>query len=382
MPQANFLLEMKIGKNALKSAPLELTEKLQKIEVTQSYEGRSGFQMTFRAGHSESQTEPDYPLLSESLLDPFNRIIVTVTINSTPSVLMDGIITHHQLIPGGDAGDGGEPLLIVTGEDVSIMMDLEEKIVGHPNQDEASIARAIISGYSDLGLSPQVQDPPLIDRPDPNERTPIQHCTDLAYLLEMAKRYGYVFYIAPGPASQKNTAYWGPPRKERQPQAVLSVNLGPATNVESISFRYNALTPMTITGKLQDRKTNQINSLEIAKSTRPKLTKKGMDDQAHVRQLLFRGAGLSIDQAKARAQGMTDASVDRVATAEGVLDALTYGGILRPFELVALRGARHSYDGLWYVKSVTHTIRPGGEYKQRFTLAREGVGSTIQKVET
>jgi len=379
MDPANFLLEMKVGKNALKPAPLELTEKLQKIEVTQSDEGRSGFQMTFQASHGESQSEQDYPLLSESLLDPFNRVIVTVTINSMPSVLMDGIITHHQLIPGGEAK---EPLLIVTGEDVSIMMDLEEKTVGHPNQDEASIARTIISGYSDFGLTPQVQDPPLIDRPDPNERTPIQHGTDLGYLLEMAKRYGYVFYVTPGPASEKNTAYWGPPRKEGEPQAVLSVNLGPATNVESISFRYDALTPTTVTGRLQDRRTNEVSSVEITESKRPKLAEKGMSDQAHVRQVLFRGAGLKIDQAQARAQGVVDASVDRVAIAEGMLDALTYGDILRPYELVTLRGARHSYDGLWYVKRVTHTIQPGGEYKQHFTLTREGVGSTIQKVET
>jgi hypothetical protein len=41
---------------------------------------------------------------------------------------------------------------------------------------------------------------------------------------------------------------------------------------------------------------------------------------------------------------------------------------------VGLRGAGHSFDGLYYVKSVTHNIRRG-EYKQSFTLTREGLGA-------
>jgi hypothetical protein len=78
----------------------------------------------------------------------------------------------------------------------------------------------------------------------------------------------------------------------------------------------------------------------------------------------------------ARAQATTDASNEQVVTATGELDALRYGDVLRAHGLVGLRGAGYSYDGLYYVKQVTHTIR-GGEYKQSFTLTREGVGATL-----
>jgi hypothetical protein len=61
-------------------------------------------------------------------------------------------------------------------------------------------------------------------------------------------------------------------------------------------------------------------------------------------------------------------------TATGELNALQYGDLLRARGLVGLRGAGFSYDGFYYVKSVTHSIRKG-EYKQRFTLTREGTGS-------
>ncbi len=84
-------------------------------------------------------------------------------------------------------------------------------------------------------------------------------------------------------------------------------------------------------------------------------------------------------QAFARAQGMTDASTDNVVTVTGELDAVRYGDLLTARGLVGLRGAGYSYDGLYYVKNVTHSIRRG-EYKQRFTITREGLGSTTPVV--
>jgi hypothetical protein len=80
-------------------------------------------------------------------------------------------------------------------------------------------------------------------------------------------------------------------------------------------------------------------------------------------------------QAFARAQGMTDASTDHVLTVTGELDAVRYGDILKARGLVGLRGAGYSHDGLYYIKNVTHAIQRG-DYKQRFTLTREGFGST------
>jgi hypothetical protein len=84
-----------------------------------------------------------------------------------------------------------------------------------------------------------------------------------------------------------------------------------------------------------------------------------------------RPAGLNIAQTIARAQAMTDTSTDNVVTASGTLDALRYGRILKPRGLVGLRGVGISYDGFYYVKSVGHSISKG-EYKQRFTITRDG----------
>lgn len=365
-------LTLLIGPTVPVPAPLMLMEALQNIEVTHSDERHSGFQITFQMGRSGPQDLLDYPLLSNPLLRPCNRVILIVTFNATPRVLMDGIITNHQLSPDNEPGAS---TLTIIGEDVSVMMDMEERPAEHPAQYEALIAKMIILRYAQYGLIPLVIQQPTIDPPDPTKRVPVQQQTDLEYLSDMAQRYGYVFYIIPGPAPLTNTAYWGPTIRAGMPQQALSVNMGPQTNVKSISFQNNALSPTLFSGNVQDSDTNQSMPVQTFTSTRPPLSSQpALLTQSCVRQRQFRAeAGLNTMQAFARVQGMTDASTD-VITVNGELDALRYGDLLQARGLVGLRGAGYNYDGKYYVKSVTHTIKKG-EYSQRFSLTREGVGA-------
>jgi hypothetical protein len=53
--------------------------------------------------------------------------------------------------------------------------------------------------------------------------------------------------------------------------------------------------------------------------------------------------------------------------------------VLRARQLVGVRGAGPAYDGLYYVKSVTHNIKHG-EYKQSFSLTRNALISTVPAV--
>jgi hypothetical protein len=371
-------LSLQIGPTVPVPAPPALAEALLSAEVTQKDEGRSGFQLTFAIGRSGPLELVDYPLLQLPLLRPFNRVILEVLVGFAPRVLMDGVITHQELSPGDRPGT---TTLSVTGEDVSVMMDLEEKIAEHPGQTEMAIAAKLIARYRQFGLIPFVVPPPLIDVPVPTERTPVQHGTDLEYLNEMAGRYGYVFYLDPGPAPLTNTAYWGPPRRFELRQTPLSVNVGPDSNISSIRFQHNALAPTLVSGRLIDRRTLQEAAVQTDETTRrpplasePALPAPPVPLPPLRRTLLEHATGLISEQARAYAQGQTDRSVDAVVSAQGELDAVRYGDLLKPYGLVGLRGAGFTYDGLYYVKSVTHKIRKG-EYKQSFTLTREGTGA-------
>ena len=369
-----------IGPSVPTPASVDLLEALESVEVTHADQGQSGFQITFQVGRGGTDFL-DYPALLGTEIKPFNRVVLMVTFDAVPQVLMDGIITNQQLAPRDQPGTS---TLTITGEDVSVMMDLEEKSVEHPAQDETTIATKLIGSYAQYGLVPEIVPPPTLDIPLPIERTPVQQGTDLAYLREIAERYAYVFYVTPGPAPLANMAYWGPPKRSAIPQRALSVNMGPDSNVDSINFQYDALAAATVSASVQDRTTNQSLPVEPFVSTRIPLVSQAalIANFPNARKkLLADRSGLSYQQAFARAQASTDDASDAVVTASGELDTARYGDILSPRGLVDLRGAGYSYDGTYYVKSVTHTIRKG-DYKQRFKLTREGVGALSPMVQT
>ena len=375
-------LQMMIGPTIAIPATPDLTEALQSIQVTHNDEGKSGFQLTFRVGRTGLADVLDYGLLANPLLRPFNRVVLTAVFNVMPRVLMDGVITNRQLSPG-DAP--GTATLTVTGEDVSVMMDMRKVRAEHPAQSEPVIALKLIGSYAQYGLAPMVMPPPSMDIPLPLERIPVQQGTDLEYLNEMARRFGYVFFVIPGPAPMSNIAYWGPPPRIGIVQRALSVNMGPETNVSSMSFQYNALAPMIVNDLVQDASFNSAMPIVTFMSARPPLVSMpALPVQLpNVRTTLLdaerSGGGPSYIQAYARAQALTDKSVDNVVTAQGELDALRYGDLLTPRALVGVRGAGFTHDGIYYVKSVSHTISRG-QYKQRFTLTREGDGSITPSV--
>lgn len=389
-------LVLMIGPTIPLPAPVTLTEALSSVEVTHQDQGRSGFQLTFQAGRSGPGDLVDFRILLDPLLRPFARVILVVDFGGLPQVLMDGIVTHQQHSP---SEQPGASTVTVTGEDVSVMMDLKQKRVPWPSVPELVIALAILGSYAQYGLIPDTRPPTSTDVPLPIQRTPVQVGTDLAYLNEMASRYAFVFFVEPGPVPLTNRAYWGPPIRVGIPQPALSVNLGNESNVDQIGFSYNALAPNTVGFRIQDRDTDSQFEFETFAPTRIPLSAMPalLTNQPNTRRVdlgivgagsgsgdqsgeeASNPAGLNIVQALTRAQSLTDSSTDNVVTASGTLDAIRYGNLLKPRGLVGLRGAGLTYDGLYYVKSVTHSITKG-EYKQRFTLTRDGTISNVPAV--
>ncbi|MCH7575318.1 MAG: hypothetical protein IIA59_09355 [Candidatus Marinimicrobia bacterium] len=366
-------MSLLLGPSVAVPAPGFIAEALESVEVKIADKGRSGFQIMFKVGRSGPGDLLDYAILKSPLLKAHVRAIIVLIMGGKPKVLMDGIITHQQHNPGSAPGTA---TLTITGEDISVMLDKEEKSEEHPAQNEMAIANKIILSYSQYGLIPMVIPPKAFDMPLPTDRIPVQQGTDLAYLTKIAKRHGYVFYISPGPVPMTNTAYWGPPVSTAPPQRALTMNMGAETNVDSINFKYNALAPTRVEGHVQDRETNSQSPVNTYSSTSIPLAAKpeSVTNAANLRVKKLRASGLTMAQATARAQAILDASTGEVVVGNGDLDGLRYGDLLTTRGIVGLRGAGFTYDGLYYVKSVTHRIKRG-EYKQQFTITREGLGA-------
>lgn len=155
-------LTLLVGQKVPAPAPPLLLDAIQTVEVTNTDEGQDGFQITFSVGRSGPADTSEYPLLDSPLLKQFNRVIIMVAFGVLPKVLIDGIITNQQLNP---SAEPGKSTFTVTGEDVSVMMDLEEKSETFPNQTDVAIVSRLIVSYAQYGLVPRVVAPASMDVP-------------------------------------------------------------------------------------------------------------------------------------------------------------------------------------------------------------------------
>lgn len=354
--------------------PKPLTDALSSAEVHLNDDGTSGFQLTFTlANRSPLQT---LFLLSAGAPIPMLRVVLMATTGALPQVLMDGVVTHHQISP---AAGNGSSTLTITGLDLTVMMD-QIPLSGLPFPGMSPDLRVltILAKYSVFGVIPLVIPAIAPDVPIPIEKIPTQKGTDLAYIRQLAHEAGYVFYLDPGPVPGVSTAYWGPQIKIGAPQPALNVNLDSWTNVESLSFRYepqNAVMPAVF---LQEQNSKQTIPLPIP-AVNPLNPPLGAVIPVPTKfEELTDTAKLSPAQALMRGLARATETGD-VVTGEGQLDVLRYGRILNARQLVGVRGAGLGFDGLHYVQKTSHELKRG-EYKQKFTLKRNGIVSNLPLV--
>jgi hypothetical protein len=235
-----------------------------------------------------------------------------------------------------------------------------------------------VAKYAMFGVIPMVIPSVAPDITIPTMQILRQQGTDLQHVRRLADMVGYVFYLVPGPAVGTSTAYWGPEIKWGPVQPALAVDADAASNVDSLSFSFNndgasipilmiqePITKIPIPIPIPD-----INPLTPPLGAVPPIPKNvpiinGVAKLPPVRALLI---GLAKQAQKA----------DSV-TATGSLDVLRYGQVLNARSLVGIRGAGMAFDGMWYVTGVTHHLKRG-EYKQDFTLSRNGLISTLPSV--
>ena len=359
-------------------APRVVTEALESVTVTTAAGAPSGFQLSFQFS-AKSELNTIFLIAAgqnASIGTPPLRVLLVVTLNGVPTPLFDGVMTNVEV----RAGSGGSPgTVTVTGEDLTKVMDMID-FSGLPFPAlpiEARVA-LLCAKYAPFGLIPLVIPVLFPDVPIPVEKIPAQQGTDLRYIEQLAEEAGYVFYVEPGPAPGTNIAYFGPEIKIGVPQPALNVDMDVVTNVESLSFSFDPTKGVLPVVFIQNQLTRvpipipipNINPLQppLGVLSTPISNIKVLKDTAKMNPMQAISKGLS--EAKR--------SQDSV-TGNGTLDVLRYGRVLRARQLVGVRGAGLAYDGLYYVRSVTSTLKRG-EFKQSFQLTRNGLISITPKV--
>ncbi len=368
-----YYLTTLIGPNVPVPAPLPVVQALKSAQVTTASGQRSGFQLVFGL----SKTSPlNTALIPAGYFDPGIRVILVMTVGGIPDVLVDGIITRQEVAASNDLG---QSTLTVTGEDVSVMMSLNEnKKMPFPAMPAAARVAAIIAQYALYGMIPLVIPELFPAISPPTQQIEYQAGSDLDYIEQLAKKNGYVFYVDPGPVPGVNAAYWGPEIRIGVPQPALNIDMDAHTNVESLTFSFDGLSRKQLAVLVQEPFTKISIPIPVPEIT-PLSPPLALRQAPSLKIAPLEGAA-KLNPFQAVAQGLAEAagSADAV-TGSGQLDVTRYGRVLKARRLVGVRGAGLAYDGLYFVKSVTHNLKPG-EYKQSFTLARNGLVSITPAV--
>ena len=357
------------------AAPREVVEALVSAKVESgSGDAQSGFELIF-------ELPARSPLRTLFLISgggggvPLMRVVLVVSIGGNNETIVDGMATNVDTVPG----DGGVARLVVKGKDLSALMDVIE-IPGLPFPAMPPSVRVllILAKYAALGVIPMVI-PSIVEEPPlPTERIPTQQGSDYAYVKRLASEAGYVFYLEPGPAPGASIAYWGPEIRVGEAQPALTTGMDARTNVEQLSFNFDrerkkmpivyfqeANSKVGIPVPIPD--ISPLNPpLGLIPPLPPQIEK--LTDTAH----------LSIAGALMKGLAFAGQNSDSVF-GTGQLDVSRYGHLLKSRRLVGVRGAGTPFDGLYYVKSVSHQIERGS-YKQGFSLARNGLVSTVPTV--
>lgn len=347
-------------------ASQDLLAAVQQIEIEEHVQLADMLRLRLAVGVGEDGS--DWNILDDDVFRRLGTIKVTVSVGSdTTEALIEGYVI------GADtqfSNQPGQSVLEVVAMDATVLMNLEQKIRPWIDMSDGDIASTILSEY---GLTPQVESTqPARQEVD---QTVIQRDTDVEFLRQLARRNGYECYVELDSRSGDAVGHFHPPQLDATPQGVLAVNLGEATNVNEFRVRFDMMQPVVadmvgLAIGSQDDQTASISS--VSQTLLGSESTLGNDQPRHLR--LARSGLAETGELQTYAQAAVDQAAWAIV-AEGDLNTVAYGGILRAKRPVLVRGAGRQFSGTYYVEKVQHLIT-AESYTQHFTLRRNATGLT------
>jgi hypothetical protein len=371
-------LTLMIGPIVPVPVPQMVMNALDSVQVTTAAGSASGFQMSFQFS-SKSELNTFFIIagaMNSGPATPPLRVMLIITLNGTPQPLFDGVMTNVEV----QAGSNGSPgMVTVTGEDLTKVMDMFDfSGLPYPAMPIEARVALICAKYAAFGLIPLVIPVLFPDVPIPVDKIPAHKGTDLQYIQQLAEEAGYIFYIEPGPVAGTNIAYFGPEIKVGVPQPALNVDMDALTNVENMNFSFDPTKGVLPIVFIQNQLTRVPIPIPIPNINPLQPPLGVLSTTISNLKILKDTAKMNPMQAILRGLNEAKKSQDSVS-ANGSINVLRYGRPLKARQLVGVRGAGIAYDGLYFVKSVTSTLKRG-EFKQSFNLTRNGLVSITPMV--
>ena len=356
-------LSLLVGAQVPVTVPRGVSDALERVEIDSAIGERGTFRLTFRL---DDPTLPERFLLdSGDLL----RLVLVLDEGRGASVVMDGVMVVHTLSTGVE----GTPVLVVSGEDLTLLMDLVDVGRSFPAMPPEARVQVLLAAYAAFGIVPLVIPPPLPSTPIPAERIPHQRGTDYAYIRSLADAVGFRFTFDPGPAPTTSLAYWGPEPRADRSRPALSIDFGRPTNIETLQLSFDAnqrVLPEAFVLEPASKTVVPVPVPNIAVLAPPL---GAVVPPAHRHHRLRDTAKLTAAEA-AGALLAKDARSAEAMTGHGTLNVARARVRLRAGAIVDVRGAARPFDGLFEVSRVRDTITPSS-HSQTFELVRAGIGA-------
>jgi phage protein D len=315
-----------------------------------------------------------WTLLDDELFTRLKNLKVSVTVGSGAAIPL--ISAYVIDVDTAFASDPNGSELTVTAMDPTALMHLDEKVKPWPNMMDSDVASAIFS-------DPNYRFIPVVESTSwsrhENDHTLIQRGTDIQFLQQLADHNGYECFVELNAAGDVE-GHFHPPKHDQQPQGTLTVNMGSATNVNKFRAKFDMLGPTTAKAATLDSDDASAQSAQADTATHAD----GMGETpavpaARPRQVLLSQLGMAQSgEVQRYAQSVVDRSSWAIV-AEGEVNTVAYGGLLKAKQPVMVRGVGRQFSGRYYVERVLHTIGSDGSYVQRFTIRRNALGLTGQE---
>jgi hypothetical protein len=365
---SELTLSLFIGPVSVQPVPRQVIEALTEVNVNVSSSGPSGFELKFA---TSKRSLINTQLLPSGYFDPPTRVVIAATLRGQTTVLIDGVITQQEVVPSDEAT---KSVLSIKGDDLTRMMDLVD-LSGFPFPAMPAEGRVLVMllKYTAIyRIVPLIIPSVLIDIQNPLQSIPVQRGTDLVYIKQLADRVGYTFYLQPGPFPGMSMAYWGPSLRTAIPflptPTQLAIDWDGRSNVESLQFSFDGFKKTLFVVVIQQSNTHIPIPIPVPDVT-PLSPPLGSKSPIPLKISPLPGLA-KYTPLQAAAIALAEASnAGQVISGSGSLDVMRYGEILNARTVVRVQGAGITYDGDYYVDSVSHSIKPGS-YKQQFTLLR------------
>jgi phage protein D len=200
--------------------------------------------------------------------------------------------------------------------------------------------------------------------------------TDIQFLKKRAEANGYELCFAEG------QVYFGPPRLTATPQDTILVHAGSSTNCLSLSINADSHQADAVAVDIPDAEGDGSTETVVSPDLYVMGPTHADSSSSGLERFVWRMSGqASADRARLVAEAQRKANeldLGKVK-AEGELDGVLYGHVLKVGQPVGVDGVGEWMGGTYYVDKVSHRFAQDG-YRQRFTLLRNAFGDNLDSL--